>query len=249
MRVLLALAALTAVQGQDLSLDQIRRINLDRAANMPNFVVDEFVTEYSAPHHTGPAASAKWQYEHNYQSEVTVNGTAITHRNPLRDGLPWDKIGVASGMPASMPATGFGAPLKALFDPECPTRLSYAGKELMAGRTAVIYRFHSPVNACFGNVYGRDRAYNAARSGRVLIDPSTGDVLQYEEEASGLPQGFLFKQRNLTMTWSAVTIAGSSYWLPVHADFLWRTNESLNHRSVEYKNHRHFVAETNFLVK
>lgn len=179
-----------------------------------------------------------------------MRGTQISRRNVLRDGSPWDKtLKANSGMAADMPATGFGAALQALFDPQCSTALTPAGTEEMRGKTALVYGFRSPANGCFGNLYGGS-AYNAARSGRVFIDATTGDVLQFEEQATGLPKGFVFTQRNQVMTWNRVPIGDAAYWLPVFADFIWKTPEGhLTRSTVEYKNHRHFEAQTNFIVK
>ncbi len=238
---LLSLAA--ALHSQDMGLGQIRQINLDRAANLPNFIADEIVTGYAAGRYRGPAASAPWEHGHTFQAEIAVKGTQIGRRNVLRDGSPWENtVKGSDDVTANMPATGFGASLKALFDPACPTTLSFDRKEDTRGEQALIYRFRSPANGCFGNLYG-GRGYNAARSGHVFIDASTGDVLQWEEEATGFPKGFAFTQRNQTMTWNRVVIGGAAYWLPVFADFVWKQADGSLHRStVEYKNHRHFEA-------
>jgi hypothetical protein len=91
---LLLLAA--ALRSQDMSLDQIRQINLDRAANLPNFIADETVTGYAAGRYRGPAASAPWEYGHTFQAEIAVKGTQIGRRNVLRDGSPWDKASKAA---------------------------------------------------------------------------------------------------------------------------------------------------------
>jgi len=95
---------------------------------------------------------------------------------------------------------------------------------------------------------GRDVrwAYNAARTGRIFVDGPSGDVLQFEEEATGFPAGFSFIQRNQVMNWDFVKIGDISHWLPVSADFSWRMGDgSLTRAAAVYKNHRHFEATTN----
>jgi hypothetical protein len=148
-----------------------------------------------------------------------------------------------------LPATGFGAALKPLFDPQCPTTLDFAGDGQLRGKAALVYRFRSPADGCFGNLYGgRDVrwAYNAARTGRIFVDGASGDVLQFEEEATGFPAGFSFIQRNQVMIWDFVKIGDVSHWLPVSADFSWRMGDgSLTRAAAVYKNHRHFEAATN----
>jgi hypothetical protein len=117
------------------------------------------------------------------------------------------------------------------------------------GKPAVVYRFRSPANGCFGDLYG-NWPYNPARTGRVLIDESSGEILQFEEEAAGFPRGFVFTQRNQIMTWGSVKIGEASHWLPVASEFIWRMGNGEFYRTtVAYKNHRHFETATNITFK
>jgi hypothetical protein len=240
MRWLLTLAILSvSLLGQDAALEHARQVNLERAANMPNFVADEIAKRYS-----GRVGSSKWKYEDTIESEITVRGIQISRQNWRRNGKP-----VKSAVDG-MPTTGFGAALRPLFDLECPTELEFAGREELRAQPALVYRFRSPADGCFGNLYGGS-PYNAARTGRVLIDEPTGELLQFEEEATGFPKGFAFVQRNQVMTWDSVKIGDASHWLPVGADFIWRMGGGgeLHRTTVEYKNHRHFEAATNVTFK
>jgi len=224
--------------GQDAALERARRVNLERAAHMPNFVADEIAERY-----TGRGGSSKWKHNDTVETEITVRGIQISRQNWRRNGKPVSAVGFG------MPTTGFGAALRPLFDLECPTTLEFAGREELRGKPALVYRFRSPADGCFGNLYG-NRPYNAARTGRVLIDDPSGEILQFEEEATGFPKGFVFVQRNQVMTWDSVTIGDTSHWLPVAADFIWHMgNGELYRTTVEYKNHRHFEAATNITFK
>ncbi len=214
------------LQAQDAELEHARQVNLERAANMPNFVADEIAKQY-----TSCLGSSKWKYEGTIETEITVRGIQISRQN-------WRRNGKSN----FMPATGFGAALKPLFDPACPTTLEFADREELRGNPALVYRFRSPADGCFGNLYSH-WPYNAARTGRVLIDGATGDILQFEEEATGFPKGFGFVQRNQVMTWDSVKIGDAAHWLPVAADFIWRLgSRELYRATIEYKNHRHFEA-------
>ena len=241
MRLSLALIIVSvSLLGQDAALEHARQVNLERAANMPNFVADEIAQRY-----TRRSDSSKWRPEDTIETEITVRGIQISRQNWRRNGKPVSPD--PDGM--HMPTTGFGAALKPLFDPECPTALEFAGREELRGEPALVYRFRSLADGCFGNLYG-SRPYNAARTGRVLIDDPTGEILQFEEEATGFPKGFVFVQRNQVMTWDSVKIGDASHWLPVAADFIWRMgNGELYRTTVEYKNHRHFEAATNLKFK
>lgn len=241
MRCPLALTILAALLlGQDAALEHARQVNMERAANMPNFVADEFAERY-----TRRWDSSQWRHEDTMETEITVRGIQISRQNWRRNGKP-----VSPGPDdMHMPSTGFGAALKPLFDRECPTTLEFAGHDEVHGKPAVVYGFRSPANGCFGNLYGNWR-YNPARAGRILIDEATGDLLQFEEEATGFPKGFAFFQRNQVMTWGSVKIGDASHWLPVAADFIWRMGNGEFYRTtIEYKNHRHFEAATNITFK
>jgi hypothetical protein len=225
---------------QDRALEHARRVNLERAANMPNFVADEIAERY-----TGRPGSSKWNHKDTIETEITVRGIQISRQNWRRNGKP-----VSPGVDGmNMPSTGFGAALKPLFDPECPTTLESAGREELGGKQALVYRFRSPADGCFGNLYG-NWPYNAARTGRVLIDDPAGEILHFEEEATGFPRGFRFVQRNQVMTWGSVKIGDASHWLPVAADFIWHMSDGdLYRTSINYRNHRHFEAAANITFK
>lgn len=170
--------------GQDAALEHAREVNLERAANMPNFVADESVARY-----TGRPNSSKWKYQDTIETEITVRGIQVSRQNWRRNGKPVSPIAYG------MPGTGFGGALKPLFDPQCPTTLEFAGREELRGRPALVYRFRSPADGCFGDLIGNgNRPYNAARNGRVLIDDPAGEILQFEEEAAGFPGDFCFRK-------------------------------------------------------
>jgi hypothetical protein len=234
------------LHGQDAALEHARQVNLERAANMPNFVADEVAELY-----TGREGSSKWRHQDTVETEITVRGIQISRQKWRKNGKP---VSVVTGI--NMPATGFGAALKPLFDPECPTTLVFAGREELRRKSAMVYRFRSPPGGCFGNLYSRPEPsaafwpYNAARTGRVFIDEPSGEILQLEEEATGFPRGYGFVQRNQVMTWGSVRIGDVSHWLPVGADFIWHmASGELFRTTIEYQNHRHFEAGTNITFK
>jgi len=238
---LLLLAALLAVAllAEDANLEHARQVNLERAANMPNFVADEIAERYS-----GHAGSSKWTHIDTVTTEITVKGIQISRQNWRKNGKPSSK-----SENWAMPSTGFGAALKPLFDPACPTTLNFANRERVHRQPVLAYQFRSPANGCFGNLYGRT-AYNAARTGRVLIGTSSGEVLQFEEDATGFPEHLGFIERQQVMTWDTVHIGHASHWLPVAADFIWSYADDTRLRiSIVYKNHRHFAAASNTTYK
>ncbi len=216
-------------------LDRVRQVNLEAGTKLPSFVADETLKRYE-----GRLDSSKWRQVDTVDTEIAVEGTVITRQNWRRNGKPWKP---ASGF---IPNAGFGTELKPLFSPDCPTRLVPAGREVVHGDQAQVYRFSSPPDACFVSLGNNRQLYNAARSGRNLVDDRSGRMIQFEAEATGFPKGFEFVQRNEVETWDYVKIGEASHLLPVAADFIWRMpNGSLYRVAIEYKNHRHFEASTN----
>jgi len=238
---------------QDATLEHARQVNLDRAAHMPNFVADEIVTHYFDRRGVGA-----WEHDFTAKDEITVQGNKITrkHVHFNRSARSWSRIAISvmgrARLPAvgwGLPATGFAAALQPLFDPNCRTLLESAGNDELRGKAVVAYRFDSPFNGCFGNLYG-GYPYNAARTGRILIDGPSGDLLQFEEEAFGFPRDFAFVSRHQVMDWDYVKIGGASHLLPVSAEFIWTTDTSLRIKAdVEYKNHRHFESSSDIRYK
>ena len=227
--------ALCLVAFAQAELDRVRQVNLETGTKLPSFVADETLKRYE-----GRIDSSKWRQVDTVDTEIAVEGTAITRQNWRRNGKPWKP---ASGF---IPNAGFGAELKPLFSPECPTRLESAGSEAAGGKQVLAYRFSSPPNSCFVPLGINGQTYNAARSGRILVDDRSGRMIQFEAEATGFPKGFDFVQRNEVETWDYVKIGDASHLLPVSADFIWRMpNGALYRVAIEYRNHRHFEASTN----
>jgi hypothetical protein len=242
---------LLSLQGQDAAkLEHARKVNLERAAKLPSFVMDEKATRYKSRHTDPP----KWEVFDTIESEIAVRGEGFTRENVRRNGNPWKKPNFDNfrwGIP-------FANEIKPLFDSKCSTAIEFEGRENAQGKQLLAYRFHSPPNGCFGNflvrkgflVVSASKTNNPARTGRILIDDPGGNVIRYQEEASEFPKGFGLDPWKQTTTWDYVTIGDASHLLPVAEDIYGGfTFADLWHVVVEYKNHRHFEASTNITFK
>lgn len=234
--LLLPLALLLPAFGQS-GLERAREVNLARAASLPNFVADEVVNFYAGDD-DGDALS--WRHRMTVESEITVRGVNISRQHWRKDGKPLAK-------PMAVVGGGFGSELLPLFRSGCPTQIepesSAQGKSW--------YRFSAPENTCFPAV-GPDfsHMYNAARSGRFLIDDRNGSLIQFEVSAIGFPADFPFAERHEVERWDYIEISGASHLLPVSAEFSWRFLDQPPERAtVAYKNHRHFEASSNLSFK
>ena len=236
---------LLSLRGQDAALEHARAVNLERAANLPNFVADETSVRYKSPHIDPP----QWQLVDTIESEIAVQGGAGFTRQHVRvNGQPWNKPELPGGFRWSVQ---FGAELKQLFGPGCPTRIEFEGREEVFGKSVLAYRYSSPPNGCFGffeiknGLFSFTKRYNPARKGRFLINEADGSVIRFEGEADEFPKGFGADPWTTTVSWDYVKTGDGTHLLPVAMDiFGGFVKADLWHVTVEYKNHRHFQAST-----
>lgn len=219
-------------------LAQARRVNLEYAANMPNFVADEIAKRYRMSR-----KSQAWSNFDTVESEIAFRGNRASRQQVRRNGKLWEQS--FDALPGYKWHEGFGTEVTPVFDSKCPTTLMYQGPSESHGRPLLDYMFSSPVDGCFSYfVFGYQR-YNPARTGHILIDDPAGNIVQFEEEESGFPVEMEFSGRELRIFWDYVKVGDESHLLPVRASFLVRYYDGRRFRvEVEYKNHRHFEATT-----
>jgi len=220
------------------ALEHARQINLEYAANMPNFVADETAKRYrSTPRSPG------WSHYDTVETEITFRGRRAVRQQVRRNGKPWGQP--FDALPGYKWYEGFETEISPLFDPQCPTTIEYQGSSISGGRQLLEYRFSSPVDGCFPFLYFAYQRYNPDRTGHVFVEDPGGSVLQVDDEAGGFPADFEFARKEEHMFWDYVKIGEGSHLLPVRANFLVVYSDGTRYRvEVEYKNHRHFEAST-----
>jgi hypothetical protein len=218
-------------------LEHARQVNLNRAANMPNFVADETAKRYKSLTKANPP---EWKAVDTIQSEITFKGGDPTRDHIRINGKPWNK----PRFPYLNWTPEFGTEIKPVFNPECPTEIKFEGPQELRGKQLLAYDFSSPSYGCFGGVSSQNKGYVPARIGRILVEAG-GSMIQYEEEAIEFPKGFPVDSFKETTSWDYGKIGDSSYLLPVGYEFFFGFTGELWHVSVEYKNHRRFEAATN----
>lgn len=220
-------------------LANARKVNLEYAANMPNFVADEKAKRYRI----GPGSNT-WRDFDTVESEITFRGNHAARQSIRRNSKPWNQPFEA--MPGFKWYEGFGTEITPLFDAKCPGTIELTGRSHANGRPVIDYRFSAPVDGCFPFFFFDYQRYNPARTGQFSVDEATGSIVRLDEDASGFPAEIQFSDREEHIAWDLIKIAGESHCLPVSARFLVRYYDGTRYRiEVEYKNHRHFEASTN----
>jgi hypothetical protein len=225
-------------------LSHVRKVNLERATNLPDFIADEVVIRYKSH----KAIPPKWEPLDNIESEIAVRGSGgFSRRNVRLNGMPWEKP-----FPTFNWGVAFGDELTSLFDSKCHNAIEFEGRTEFQGKPALAYRFHAAPNGCFGywtfknGFLSLAKKYNPARKGRFLLDAATADLVQVEVEAVDFPRGFPNDTWKGSSAWQPVRIGDESYLLPVTFEFvIGSSTGDLFRAEVEYKNHRHFEAAAN----
>jgi hypothetical protein len=219
-------------------LERARQVNLDRVANMPNFVADEIVKRYTT-RKTSPDA---WKLVDTIESEITFKGGEPTRQHIRINGEPWNKPTI----PGINISPEFGTEIKPVFDPECPNEINFEGRQELRGKQLLVYRFSSPSYGCFGYFGTPKGRYTPSRTGRVLVEDPRGSMIQYEEEAGEFPKGFQVDYWKEITSWDYFMIGDASQLLPATNDFFQGfSSGDLWHISVEFKNYGRFEASTN----
>ena len=226
----------------DAELERIRQVNLEHAKHMPSFIASETAKRYTSPRSADPPL---WKLKDIVESDIVFKDGEPTRERIRMNGKPWNK----PQFPGVTWSVFFGAEIKMVFDPKCPTELVFSGREEANGEQLLAYAFTSPPDGCFGwwssgGFLGR-QSYNAGRTGRVLVENPGGSLIQYEEKTTGYPKDFPGRLYQQKIVWDYIKIGDISHLLPVNQEFemdlksgdSWRVN-------VEYKNHRRFEAAT-----
>jgi hypothetical protein len=236
--IALTLFCASGQSGDETKLARARRVNLAYAGSMPSYVADEIANRYTS----GPKSS-KWQPLDTVETEITIEGTRAIRRQIRRNGRPWDQA--FDALPGFRWYGGFGTEIRPVFDPACGATLEYQGRADVRGSRLMRFLFTAPADSCFAVLFMNGKQANPPRLGHVFIDETTGNVMQYEEEANDLPADFGMTQRTEQVSWSNVRIGDATHLLPVAASFMVRYATGARAKiELEFRNHRHFEASS-----
>lgn len=227
-------------------LEYVRKVNLEHAAMLPDFVADE-IADRSQSHAANPP---DWQPMDHVEAEIVVRSKGeFTRRNVRLNGQPWDKP-----FPRWNWGVAFGDELISLFDPKCKNAIELEGPAELQGEAVIAYHYQAPQNGCFGywtkSGLLTSKKVNPPRRGRFVVDRATGNLLRFEMQAVDFPKNFGYDTWTVASAWDEVRIGSEAYLLPVAMEMVTgSTGHELGRTLVEYKNHRHFEASTSVQFK
>jgi hypothetical protein len=218
------------------AFEHARQVGLDRARSLPSFVADELAKRWTA-RQDNPA----WELLETIESEITFKGSEPVRQNIRINGKPWKK----PGDPVNWSAD-FGVELKQVFGIACPNTFEFDGRQEVRGQQLLVYRFSSPPDGCFGWSVWDGKRYIPARKGRILIEEPTGNLLQYEEEATEYPSGFGIVSVKETIQSGYVRFGESTFLVPIGYEyFITFPSGDQWHVIAEFSNHRQFQSSVN----
>ena len=216
-------------------LERVREVNLARAERMPNFIADEV-----AVRSVRGKGNSKWKQDDTVESEVAFKGAHDARQHIRINGKPYTTT--TGWIPGVNWGLGFAANLNSVFNRDCANTFELEGHQELRGKRVTVYRFQSPQDGCFGAGVMGYREYDAARTGRIVVEDLGGNVIQMEFEVIQAPSIKSGNDKEV-FSWDDVTIGDASHLLPVAADYVYPwPNGDLWHIAVQFKNHRHFEA-------
>lgn len=230
------------------ALQRARDTNLKLLANLPNFTADETATRYTAI-----SASTPWELLDVIKSDITIKD-----RTEIREHIRQNGILVPGGTRDLLsPGYGwrgkirwnwggsFSGRLRPVFDPRCPVTFRFERRLTARGVQLIEFDFESPADSCFAAWGGAERYY-APRTGKILVEEATGDLIQLDDATIGFPTSSAWVRVEHETIWDRVKIGDAPHLLPVSASqVVYFSRGHLEAIKIQYANHRHFEANSN----
>jgi hypothetical protein len=217
-------------------IERARQAAFEFSGNLPNFICQEFMARYrqrGRQETSLDVVSAEIIYDHAKESYRNVK---INDR-PTNTGL--EEIG------GSWSTGEFASTLLDLFSAATDARFRSAGASSISGLSAQVYDFEVPRENSHWKVNVDSQTLVPAYTGSVWVDPSTARVLRIEIQARNIPSDFPMDIMESAVDYSYVSISGTSFLLPVHAESLGcpRGAGDCSHNIIDFRNYHEFRVD------
>jgi hypothetical protein len=217
-------------------IERAREAAFEFSEKLPNFICDEVMARYA---HRGrqdsplDVVSAELVYDNARESyrNVKINGSPTNTDLEEIDGAR---------------STGeFASTLLDLFSPDTDAQFGPGAASTIASFNAQVYDFRVRREHSHWRVQADTQTLYPAYQGSVWVDPKTARVLRVEMQARDIPSKFPMDTIESAVDYSYVTIGGTAFLLPVHAENLGcqRDATDCSHNIINFRNYHEFKVD------
>ncbi len=214
-------------------IERAREAAFEFSEKLPNFICEEFMARFD---HRGREEMPL----DVVSAEIIYDNAQESYRNVKIDDRPTDKSLQEVG--GSWSTGEFASTLLELFSPNTHAQFRSGGASPISGSNAQVYDFQVRSENSHWIVRSGSQTLNPAYKGSVWVDPSTARVLRIEMQARNIPSDFPMDTVESAVDYSYVTIGGTSFLLPVHAENLGcqRDTGDCSHNVIDFRNYHEF---------
>jgi hypothetical protein len=98
------------------------------------------------------------------------------------------------------------------FDSNCPITFRFERRLTARGIQLIEFSFDAPADSCFP-AWGGNQRYYARRTGKILVEEATGELVQSDDALVGFPAGFAWTRVEQETVWDQVKIGEDGHLL------------------------------------
>jgi len=217
-------------------IERARDAAYEFSEKLPNFICEEIMRRFAQRGREQEGLDV-------VSAEIVYEGGHESYRNVKINDRPTDRALEEVG--GSWSTGEFASTLLALFSPDTDARFQSGGASTISGFSAEVYDFEVRREKSHWELHVDSQTLAPAYGGSVWVDPKTARVLRIEMQARNIPSDFPMDQVESAVDYSYVTIGGTSFLLPVHAESLGcqRGTNECSHNVIDFRNYHEFKVD------
>lgn len=214
-------------------IERARDAAFEFSQKLPDFICQEFMARF-----TGRGRDQK--PVDVVSAEIIYTDGHETYRNVKIDNRETQKK--LEDIGGSWSTGEFASTLLDLFLPATSAVFHSGGPSTIAGQSAEVYDFQVRQENSHWQLEIGSQTLKPAYQGSVWIDPKTARALRIETQARDIPSDFPLDSVETAVDYSDVTINGSTFLLPVHAENVGcqRATNQCDHNVIDFRNYHEF---------
>jgi hypothetical protein len=227
----------------DDTIEKARRVSEEFQEKIPNFICDQITFRHEGEGWPKPVFKMK----DRITAELMFNDGQESYRNVKTGGK---LLGLGKNRPPEQTgnwSTGDWISITLdVLQPSTDADFKFTGEDTIGGRKARRYKYTVRQPNSHWRVEPAGYPIKPAYRGALWIDDESFRVLRVEMEARQLPTNYPLNIVEMTTELGVVSIAGTSYLLPVKAENLTcqRDTVTCHKNELEFRNYRRFSAES-----